>query len=615
MGISKKKIEEEATKYQKSKTFQKFTKKTPKLHKELLSTNLRDPEHLKVIFQYMKEAGWLPEKYKNPYQFQKVISAVYNRRIAKEKKKLDALDDNAKLRKMNEIKRNILDGITKKELTRKFEAAEGKDWFKNPLLRERVENAKYRALPIKVGKEGLIYDARRFSDKVLKPVIDFANTHEIPDLLDGKEQFDADGNKIMKKAFAEGSGDAWAKGARAEWKKWGEINRALKAKYGVDFDIGHFIPSALGGPNVGANAATELTWNRLNALGEFVAGNRPKGKLPGLKTSQIANELHVPESYLQDFLNKQVGITGTGISDVEELARPSAGAMQKVTLADNKPIDITKIGGTEKQIEGMGDIIPTTEQSRAADQLAASQRQKADDFKQLFAKVEDYKTKGIIPPETTVIGDGTTNPQIKSLNDLNKYGKIQSDFEVINGKVVKSTKPTTKGIIQNIKRGGQTIFETTVNNKKVQQAITTGSKVIEAIPAPIKKAAVVLPVLGAIGDTGVIAGTFYDNKETKQQQRINEIKGASGALGLAGFKFPPLWIPSTFMWGVGEMAQWQYNKKKARYKESYQDLYYMEAAAEGMVDAEGKPLDEFINQKVNRQIDADRKTRVGRFKR
>ena len=106
MGISKKKIEEEATKYQKSKTFQKFTKKTPKLHKELLSTNLRDPEHLKVIFQYMKEAGWLPEKYKSPYQFQQAISSVYNDAVAKQKSKLDVLDDNAKLRKQNEIKRS-----------------------------------------------------------------------------------------------------------------------------------------------------------------------------------------------------------------------------------------------------------------------------------------------------------------------------------------------------------------------------------------------------------------------------------------------------------------------------------------------------------------------------
>ena len=601
MGISKKHIEEEATKYKKSKTFQKFTKKTPKLHKELLSTNLRDPEHLKVIFQYMKEAGWLPERYKSPYQFQEAISAVFKQRIAKEKG-LDALDDNAKLRKMNEIKRSILDGITKKELTRKFEAAEGKDWFKNPLLRERVENAKYRALPIKVGKEGLIYDARRFSDKVLQPVIDFANTHKIPDLKKGKKQFDKDGNVIMKNAFPKGSGDAWAKGARKEWKQWGEINKALKAKYGVDFDIGHFIPSALGGPNVGANAATEITWNRLNALGELVAGNRPKGKLPGLKTSQIANELHVPESYLQDFLNKQVGITGTGVSDVEELARPSAGAMQKVTLADNKPIDITKIGGTEKQIEGMGDIIPTTEQSRAADQLAASQRQKADDLKQLLVKVDEYKKQGVIPPETTVIGDGSKKPQIKSLNDLNKYGKLQSDFEVINGKVVKSTKPTTKGIIQNIARKGETIYESTVNNKLVKEVITPASKVLGKIPKPVKAVAGALPVLGAISDGSAIAGSFMDSKESKEQQLINDIQGASGALGLAGFKFPPLWIPSTTMWGIAEMKQQQLDRKNQKAQDL--DLWYMQKYIQA-TNEEGMP--------TNATLTGARRT--GRFKR
>ena len=226
---------------------------------------------------------------------------------------------------------------------------------------------------------------------------------------------------------------------------------------------------------------------------------------------------------------------------------------------------------------------------------------------------QDYQLKGT---QVVKAAEGISDPNAEIAKNLRKYeidqqpvpeGKLQPDFEVINGKVVKSTKPTTKGIIQNIKRGGQTIFETTVNNKKVQQAITGASKVIDAIPAPVKKAAVVLPVLGAIGDTGVIAGTFMDNKETKQQQRINEIKGASGALGLAGFKFPPMWIPATVMWGVGEMAQWQYNKKV----KNYQDLYYMEAAAEGMVDAEGKPLEVFINKK----IDADRKTRGGRLTR
>ena len=391
---------------------------------------------------------------------------------------------------------------------------------------------------------------------------------------DGELKFDRRyfHDKVSKRVidYAEsiepGLGKKWAKEMRASWNAIGEKNKALKASSGISMDIGHFVPSKLDGPNVGFNAEQELS--KLN---------RSKGSTPFTGDRALARQLGVPESWMQAFTDwhlRQQGLDPNALPKGYELK------------------------GTQvvKAVEGVSD--PNAE-------IAKNQaKYKAD--QELLDVVENYKEKGIIPEET----------KIESLDDIKKYSSAESavpGFEIQNGKFVKSTKPTTKGLIQNIKRGGQTIFETTVNNKKVQQAITTGSKVIEAIPAPIKKAAVVLPVLGAIGDTGVIAGTFTDNKETKQQQRINEIKGASGALGLAGFKFPPLWIPSTVMWGIGEMAQWQYNKKKARYKESYQDLYYMEAAAEGMVDAEGKPLEMFINQKVNQQIDADRKTRVGRF--
>ena len=598
--MKKKQIEEEAQKYVKSKTPSKFTSKTPDIDKQLLSTNLKNPQHLEVIFNRYKEAGLfsgknIPSKFKNAEHFRKVVDAVFKKEIAKDKEKIDALvDKNAKKRHIEKIKRGILNRIIQSDAKRQL-TAQGIDWANDPMLKDKIDNLKYKGLPLKAGSKGISYNSRQFSDKVLDTIVDWANTHEIPDLLDGVEQFDDDGNKIMKKAFTEEAGKKWAKNARAEWRKWGEINRALKAKYGIDFDIGHFVPSALGGPNVGANAATELTWNRVNEAGEEILGNRPKGKKPGLKISQIANELHVPESYLQDFLNKQIGVSGSGVSLIEEAVGPSAGDMQRVANA--------------------GDL---EEQVKAADKLSATTRSKTDDAAQLIVEVENLKKQGIIPPETTVIGDGSKKPQIEDFDDLRKYSSAERSvpgFEIKNSKFVKTAKPTTKGILQGIVRDGKAIFETTVNNKAVKQVIDSGSKVIEAIPAPVKKAAVVLPVLGAIGDTGVIAGTFMDNKETKQQQRINEIKGASGALGLAGFKFPPLWIPSTVMWGIGEMAQWQYNKKKARYKESYQDLYYMEAAAEGMVDAEGKPLDEFINQKVNRQIDADRKTRVGRFTR
>ena len=357
-----------------------------------------------------------------------------------------------------------------------------------------------------------------------------------------------------------GLGKKWAKEMRASWNAIGKRNQDIKAASGIGFDIGHFIPSVLDAPNTGDNAAPEL----INA-------NRSKGGTPFSNKRALARELAIPESWMQSFTDWHLRQRG---QDPNLLPK-------------------------DYQLKGGQVVDSATGYSDPNAEIAKNQaKYKAD--QELLDVVENYKEKGIIPAET----------KIESLDDIKKYSSAESalpGFELQNGKFVKTAKPTTKGIIQNIKRGGQTIFETTVNNKKVQQAITTGSKVIEAIPAPIKKAAVVLPVLGAIGDTGVIAGTFMDNKETKQQQRINEIKGASGLLGLVGFKFPKMWIPATVMWGVGEMAQWQYNKKV----KNYQDLYYMEAAAEGMVDAEGKPLDMFINKK----IDADRKTRVGRFTR
>ena len=74
MGISKKQIEEEAQQYLKSKTPSKFTKKTPDLDKHLLSTNLKDPQHLEVIFKRYQEAGLIPEKFKSPEHFRTVIN-------------------------------------------------------------------------------------------------------------------------------------------------------------------------------------------------------------------------------------------------------------------------------------------------------------------------------------------------------------------------------------------------------------------------------------------------------------------------------------------------------------------------------------------------------------
>ena len=562
MAIKRKQIEEEAQKYVKSKTPSKFTSKTPDIDKQLLSTNLKNPQHLKVIFNRYKEAGLfsgknIPSKFKNAEHFRKVVDAVFKKEIAKDKEKIDALvDKNAKKRHIEKIKRGILNRIIQSDAKRQL-TAQGIDWANDPILKDKIDNLKYKGLPLKAGSKGISYNSRQFSDKVLDTIVDWANDHEIPDPNDPT-------GKTKIKPFTEEAGKKWAKNARAEWRKWGEINRALKAKYGIDFDIGHFVPSALGGPNVGANAASELTWNRVNEAGQEILGNRPKGKKPGLKISQIANELHVPESYLQDFLNKQIGVSGKGVSLIEEAVVPSAGDMQRVANA--------------------GDL---TEQVKAADKLAATTRSKTDEAAQLLVEVENLKKQGIIPPETTVIGDGSTKPQIEDFNDLKKYSSAERSlpgYEIKDSKFVKKvTQPTkTQEILKVIK---QPVYESTVNGKKIKQVITGASKVIDRIPTKVKLGgAIGLGGMGFLGSGSAIAKSLLDGEESIEQQKANDLMAASGALQESSWIFPPMWAPATMMWGLAEMKQWQVDMKEQKAED--RELWYMTKGIQGQ-DEEG----------------------------
>lgn len=518
MGISKKQIEEEAQQYVKSKTPSKFTKKTPNLDKQLLSTNLRDPQHLEVIFKRYQEAGLfsgkhIPTKFKNAEHFRSVVDAIFKKRIKKDKSKIDAfIDKNAKKRHIESIKRGILNQIIQGEAKRNF-TAQGVDWANDPVLVEKINNLKYKGLPLKAGSKGIKYNARQFNDKVLDTVIEWANESGM---------------------FPKDAGKNWAKNARAEWKKWGETNQALKAKYGIDFDIGHFIPSALGGPNVGANAASELTWNRLNELGAFIPGNRPKGKKPGLYTSQIANELHIPESYLQDFLNKQLGVTGQGVSPIEQAVYPSAGDMQRV--ANKSTLD---------------------EQIKAADKLAATTRSKTDAAAQLIVEVENLKKQGIIPSETTVIGDGSKKPQIKSFNDLKKFSDATKagDFEwdIIDGERRLRRR-------QFIANKTQTILK----NPQLKKVINATDEFIKVIPTPVKKVAGKYTYIGLLDDLAVIAAPFDATEKTDAQKKLERLQFARGVTGVGGVFLPPVAAMSAMLWTAEELIKHREKREENR---------------------------------------------------
>ena len=220
-----------------------------------------------------------------------------------------------------------------------------------------------------------------------------------------------------------------------------------------------------------------------------------------------------------------------------------------------------------------------------------------------------YELKGT---QVVKAAEGVSDPNLEIAKNLRKYeldqqpvpqGKLQPDFEVINGKVVKSTKPTTKGILQGIVRDGKAIFETTVNNKAVKQVIDTGSKVVGAVPTPIKKVVKNAPIIGSVDDLALLATPFTSKEVSKEQKKVDMTKSIAGGLGLASLKFPAAWLPSATMWALGEMKQQQLDRKNKKAQDL--ELWYMQKYVQA-TDEEGNP--------VNATLKADTR-RTGRFRR
>ena len=456
----------------------KLTKDLP-----LLATNLKNPKHQEFLFNSYKEQGLIPERFKTP----KDLFDYVGRYIHSEKDR-----GILKPEEFNRRKGEILSELVQKEAISKLTDAQKAD----PEIMAQISKMRWKGLPIKVSSDGgLSFDRRYYQDKVSKRVIDWAN------------------------GIQPGLGNQWAKEMRASWKAIGEKNKAIKATSGLSFDIGHFIPSALDGPNVGMNAAPELS-----------SLNRAKGGTPNFNDAAIARQIGVPESWMQAFTDWHLRKLGMD--------------------PNNLPPDY-QISGAQVANIAAGDTEATAE-------IAKNLRKAEIDAQPI--------------PE----------------------GKLQSDFEIKNGKVVKKVNKPKSGVIQDIVRDGKSVFQATINNKKVDQVIDASSKVLDGgkqilskIPKPIKVAGGALPIIGAVGDTSAIAGAVFDQNESVEQQKINDMKAISGGLGLTGFAYPPAWVPSTLVWGMAELKQMQLNRKEEKAKDL--ELFYMNKYIQAR-DEEGNPV-------------------------
>ena len=346
----------------------------------LLATNLNNPKHLDFIFNEYRKEGLIPKKFKTAAELRNYL----HRRLFAEMSGIIKSDPSIKGDKgfkeayFKKRKKEILEKLVQDEAIRKLKPSQ-----RTPEQLKQISKMRWTGLPIKVNAEGeLKFHRRYFQDKVSKRVIDYANSLEA------------------------GLGDKWAKEMRASWNAIGEKNRALKAASGLSFDIGHFIPSILDGPNVGFNATNELS-----------SPNRSKGGTPFSDTRSLARQLAIPETWMQAFTDWHLRREGL---DPNQLPK-------------------------DYQLKGYQVVDSASGYSDPNAEIAKNQaRYKTD--QELIDVVEGYKKQGIIPPETTVIGDGTKNPQIQSIDDIKKYSSarraIGQDFKFVNDKPVIVPKKT-----------------------------------------------------------------------------------------------------------------------------------------------------------------------------
>ena len=370
--------------------FQEDTIAGAKLRKDipLLATNLNNPKHLEFLFKEYKKEGLIPKKFKSSkqlkYHIQKQLFAIWNK-ISKEDPSVKN-DKGFRIAYFNKKRPELLAELVQKEAIRLLTPAQKA----NPEILAEISKMRWKGLPIKVNDKGVLsFNRRYFQDKVSKRVINYANKLE------------------------PGLGDKWAKEMRASWNEIGERNRALKAASGLGFDIGHFVPSKLDGPNVGMNAAPEPS-----------SANRSKGSTPFSANRNLARQLAIPESWMQAFTDWHLRQQGL---DPNQLPK-------------------------DYQLKGYQVVDSATGFSDPNAEIAKN-RAKYESDKKLLDVVEGYKKQGIIPPETTVLGD---KADIQSIDDIKKYSSakraIGSDFEIVDGQVVKKAKKTVLQQILGVKK-------------------------------------------------------------------------------------------------------------------------------------------------------------------
>jgi hypothetical protein len=480
--------------------------------KSLFSNNLRNKEELEFLFNEFKKQGLIPEfiqdgTNKIPLNTPEDLKNYVEQQTTKqlELKKLNKPNKLVKKEKginpINRFKTEVLNNLIRDEARNKLELSG--EATEEAL--ESIENLRWQGLPLAVDDETgqITWAARQLRDKVPQAVIDFGNTHEIE--VDG----------VKKKAFPEGAGDKWAKWARKSWEDMRLENQTFRSIFGFDFDRGHWIPSAWGGPNTKRNASAEAARDFVNQYGRFIFGNRDKKDMPNLSTMHAHRELGGSATWLQDFIEWQLDQEGLNANQLPESHWLSHGQNALVQDQTLNPSELSKKGIDINRETGL-------KQQQVATRQLALQTTKLNKLKTETAFFDSLLEGGLIPEEDKPEIEKSLK-QIKSGEWYNredtfgKYGDATKATDAEYDPISKTWKPKVKTVPKNNK-----IFSLLKNNKT--------TKFLDGFTSKTRR-------IGGLGNVGlniatgnvvgtVLAGATYGTSEALKnpivQKRVSE---------------------------------------------------------------------------------------------
>lgn len=386
-----------------------------------------DEEGLNQIFNYYNSRGLIPrttqrKKYKTIQQF---LAAVQNQFNTVSQQNPDLSDTQVLNQALNNMAVKQRIGQTRGDI----EIA-----MKHQAGLVKTGNVDYQGIPLKISGGQVKINNRAYMDDLPKPVREL--------LLQSESVQDV---------------QAYEKAYKAEWKEMGDRAKAVLAKYGINFDRGHFTSNRAGGARSARAASLELSaLNRMH-------GAEARQNLDALAQAGRSNTW-IADYYLWKLSQANLSVLGADyLTDADFEAISQGADVNQLLLKNLQDVE-------QGNFQSLANKPSLVGQSLGEKTLPEASR---NEYQRLLAK---ERQTGINPAYETpsTLGPEYVRPETPPI------GTTKSKLERVDGNILPKRSDTVMTLV---KRNGAIVSE----------AVT------KALQTPVGKAATRLVIPGVLG--------------------------------------------------------------------------------------------------------------------